>query len=442
MFDGLTKKFTGVFDALRRRGKLSTDDVREALRDIRRALLEADVALPVLKDFLAKVETQALQEEVLKNVRGGDQVVKIVHDELVAMLGESAPLNLNVTPPAVIMMAGLQGSGKTTSAAKLAKRLQDKARKKVLLASLDIYRPAAQEQLEILAKQIGGMSLPIVAGEKPLAIAERALREGKNGHFDVVILDTAGRLQIDAELMAELIAIRDFAKPAEILLVADAMTGQEAVNIAKGFHEQVGVSGIILTRLDGDARGGAALSMRAVTGQPIKFIGVGEKIDQLEEFHGERLASRILDMGDVVSLVEKAIENIDQLEAEKSAARFAKNELDLNDLLAQMRNMQKLGGLGGMMNLLPGMGRMKEQLNKVDDSALKKQEAIILSMTPLERKNPDLIKASRKQRIANGSGTRVEDINKLLKNFMEAKKMMKQMNKMGGMEKMAQMFGG
>ncbi len=474
MFDNLTDKFGAIFARLKGRGVLRPEDIEIAMREIRVALLEADVALPVVKDFIASVQQRALGQEVLQSITPGQQIVKIVHDALVDVLNgnrhsesirlappaqdklrEESPsvgggsldmlanararddsnnsLNLNVPAPAVILMAGLQGSGKTTSAGKIAKRLQDKERKKVLLASFDIYRPAAQKQLEILANQVGCGSLPIVPGEKPLQIAKRALSEAKLGGYDVLILDSAGRLQIDPELMAELKSVKDFANPAETLLVADALTGQEAVNIAKGFHEQIGVTGIVLTRMDGDGRGGAALSMRAVTGQPIKFIGVGEKLDGLDVFDAQRVAGRILGMGDVVSLVEKAMENFDQAEAEKAAAKMMQGNFDFNDMLDQFRNLQKMGGMNAMMDLLPGMGKMKKQIaGRIDANLMKRQEAIILSMTKAERKNPDLIKASRKKRIAAGSGTRVEDVNKLIKAHEEAAKMMKMIKK-GGM---------
>ncbi len=454
MFDNLTDKFGAIFARLKGRGVLRPEDIEAAMREIRVALLEADVALPVVKDFIAGVQQRALGQEVLQSITPGQQIVKIVHDALVEMLdGKLIPslskdeagnpmvrqahhesgLNLNVPAPAVILMAGLQGSGKTTSAGKIAKRLQDKERKKVLLASFDIYRPAAQKQLEILANQVGCGSLPIVSGEKPLQIAKRALVEAKLGGYDVLILDSAGRLQIDQELMDELKSVKDFANPTETLLVADALTGQEAVNIAKGFHQQIGVTGIVLTRMDGDGRGGAALSMRAVTGQPIKFIGVGEKLDGLDVFDAKRVAGRILGMGDVVSLVEKAMENFDQAEAEKAAAKMMQGNFDFNDMLDQFRNLQKMGGMSAMMDLLPGMGKMKKQIaGRIDANLMKRQEAIILSMTKAERKNPDLIKASRKKRIAAGSGTRVEDVNKLIKAHEEAAKMMKMIKK-GGM---------
>jgi signal recognition particle subunit SRP54 len=372
---------------------------------------------------------------VLRSVTPAQMVVKIVHDHLIETLGGAgdAGLNLNAVPPVVVMMVGLQGSGKTTSAAKIALRLRNRDKKKVLLASLDVQRPAAQEQLAVLARQVEVAALPIVAGERPLAIARRALQTGKLEGFDVVILDTAGRLHVDEELMLELAAVRDATLPSETLLVADAMTGQDAVNVAKSFNERVGVTGIMLTRVDGDARGGAALSMRAVTGKPIKFVGTGEKIDALEPFHAERIAGRILDMGDVVGLVEKAAETIDQQEAEKLAAKMQKGSFDLDDLAGQLRQLRKMGGMSGMMGMLPGVGKIKKQLGeaKVDDGMIRRQEAIISSMTRKERRNPKLLNASRRLRIAAGSGTTVPEINRLLKQYQDMAHMMKKVSKLG-----------
>lgn len=435
MFDNLTSRLGGIFDGLMQRGVLREDDIAEALRMVRVALLEADVALPVAKDFVEKIKVEALGEKVVRSVKPGQQVVKIVHDKLVDTLGhENTEINLNVPVPAVILMAGLQGSGKTTTAGKLAKFLQDKLRKKVLLASLDIYRPAAQEQLEILAKKVDAGSLPVVAGEKPLAIAKRALNEARLGGYDVLILDSAGRLSIDDALMAELAEVRDLANPVETLLVADALTGQDAVNTARNFNERIGITGIVLTRVDGDARGGAALSMRTVTGKPIKFLGMGEGLDALQAFDAKRIAGRILDMGDVVSLVEKAVENVDRDEAMKVAEKMAKGKFDLEDFLSQLRQMKKMGGLSGLMGFMPGMGKIKSAMENanVDDSILKRQEAIILSMTKKERTKPEVINASRRKRIAAGSGTTVQDVNKLLKQFADMQTMMKRMQKLGG----------
>ncbi|MCE9507772.1 MAG: signal recognition particle protein [Alphaproteobacteria bacterium] len=448
MFESLANKLGGVFDSLKKRGALKEEDVIIALRDIRVALLEADVALSVAKDFIDKVRVEAIGEKVLRSISPGQQVVKIVHDTLVETLGhENSELNLNAAPPAVILMAGLQGSGKTTSAGKLAKFLKDKQRKKVLLASLDIYRPAAQEQLEILAKQVSVSALPIVPGEKPLQIARRALDTGRREGYDIIILDSAGRLSIDDALMTELAEVRDFAKPVETLLVADAMTGQDAVTTAQNFNEKIGITGIILTRVDGDARGGAALSMRAITGKPIKFIGVGEQMDALQAFDAQRIAGRILDMGDIVSLVEKAAENIEIEDARRAAEKMAKGKFDLGDYLGQLRQMQKMGGLSGLMGLMPGMGKIKGAMQNanIDDKILKHQEAIILSMTSQERVKPEVLNASRRKRIAAGSGTTVQDVNRLLKQFQDMQTMMKRMAKLGGkgmMRSLTGMLGG
>ncbi len=435
MFENLSNKLTGIFDRLTRRGNLTEEDVGEALREVRIALLEADVALSVVKDFVAKVKERAVGQDVMRSITPGQQVIKIVHDNLIELLGKDAiPLNLNVTPPAVIMMLGLQGSGKTTTSAKLAKRLTDIERKKVLLVSLDTRRPAAQQQLAVLGAQVGVSVLPIVAGQEPEAIASRAVELARKEVFDIVIFDTAGRLAIDDVLMDEAAALRDVTEPHEKLLVVDAMTGQDAVNTAVQFDQRVGVTGIILTRIDGDARGGAALSMRAVTGKPIKFLGVGEKTEALEVYHPDRLANRILGMGDVVSLVEKAAATLDQDEAQEMTEKFLSGKsFDFNDLAKQLRQMQKMGGLGGLMNLLPGMGKIKDQLKNanVDDKMVKRQEAIIQSMTPAERKNVDLLGASRKRRIASGAGVHVADVNRLIKQFLEMQKMMKQVQKLG-----------
>ncbi len=435
MFESLQERLGDVLGKLTRRGALSEADVGAALREVRVALLEADVALPVVKDFVEKVRAEAIGEKVLRSVSPGQMVIKIVHDHLVETLGaETAALNLEVPPPAVVMLVGLQGSGKTTSCAKVALRLTDKAKKKVLMASLDVRRPAAQEQLKVLGIQANVRTLDIVPGEPPVAIAKRAVRTGALEGYDVVMLDTAGRLAIDDDLMAEAAAVRDAAKPHETLLVADAMTGQDAVNVGRAFNEKIGLTGIVLTRVDGDARGGAALSMRAVTGCPIKLLGVGEKLDALEDFHPDRVASRILGMGDVVSLVEKAAETIEQDEAEKLARKIEKGKFDLDDLGQQLKQMLKMGGLSSMLDLLPGMSRaQQDQLKKakIDDRAVNRQLAILSSMTPLERRRPELIKASRKQRIAGGSGTQVQEVNKLLKQHQEAGRMMKRVRKMG-----------
>ncbi|ABQ31353.1 MULTISPECIES: signal recognition particle protein [Acidiphilium] len=435
MFDALSGKLGDVFDRLRRRGALSESDVIEAMRDIRLALLEADVALPVVRDFIAKVRLQAVGAEVLRAVSPGQQVVKIVNDALVdALGGEGAvPLNLNAASPIPFLMVGLQGSGKTTTSGKIALLLKEKQRKKVLLASLDTQRPAAQLQLAQLAERAGVASLPIVPGETPVQIARRAMETGRREVFDVVILDTAGRLAIDQALMDEVKAIRDVTAPAETLLVVDAMTGQDALATATAFNEAVSITGIVMTRLDGDARGGAALSMRAVTGAPIKLMGMGEKLDALEPFHPERIAGRILGMGDIVSLVEKAAENVDQQKAEQLAKKMARGKFDLEDYAEQLKQITKMGSLSGIMGMLPGVGKIKQQLAEadLDTSILKRQAAIISSMTKAERANPDIMKASRKKRVAAGSGTSVQEVNRLLKQFEQMKDMMKRAQKLG-----------
>jgi signal recognition particle subunit SRP54 len=434
MFDNLSQRLGKVFDRLRGRGALSEGDVDEALREVRLALLEADVALPVVKSFIAGVRLRAIGQEVIKSVTPGQMVVKIVHDHLVETLGATASeINLRAVPPVPILMVGLQGSGKTTTTAKLALKLTQKDRKKVLMASLDTRRPAAQEQLRILGEQTSVPTLEIIAGQQPVEIAKRAMERGRVEGFDVVLLDTAGRLSIDEELMAEAAAVRDATQPAETLLVVDAMTGQDAVNVATNFNEKIGVTGIVLTRVDGDARGGAALSMRQVTGKPIKLIGLGEKLDALDVFHPDRIAGRILGMGDIVGLVEKAAENVEKEEAERLAKKVQKGEFDLEDMASQLKQLRKMGGLGGVMGMLPGIGKIKQQLDsaKVDDRVIKRQEAIIGSMTKAERRNVNLLNAKRRKRIAAGSGTSVEDVNRLVKQYMEMSRMMKQVSKMG-----------
>jgi signal recognition particle subunit SRP54 len=444
VFDNLSDRLSGVFDKLRGRGALTDADVRSAMREVRVALLEADVALPVARDFVDQATEKAVGQEVLRSVTPGQMVVKIVHDQLVETLGSDASeLNVNVNPPAVVMMVGLQGSGKTTTTAKLARRLTEKDRKKVLMASLDVARPAAQEQLAVLGRQASVDTLPIVAGQQPVDIANRAVQAAKLQAYDVVLLDTAGRLHVDDALMAEMKAVAQASTPTETLLVVDSLTGQDAVNVAKGFAGEVDLTGVILTRLDGDARGGAALSMRAVTGKPIKFAGVGEALDALEAFHPERIAGRILGMGDVVSLVEKAAETIKVEDAEKLAAKMAKGKFDLDDLRAQIGQMQRMGGLGALANMLPGMKGMKDAVNKAQDSkALTHLEAMMSSMTAKERAKPELINAKRKIRIAKGSGTTVQEVNKLLKMHQEMSTAMKRLKKMGGFGKLAAMFGG
>ncbi len=434
MFDNLSDRLGSIFEGLKRRGALKESDVSEAMREVRVALLEADVALSVVKDFIKKVQEKAVGQQVMKSVAPGQQVIKIVNDELIAMLGtEAEPLNFAGLPPVVYMMVGLQGSGKTTSTAKIAKRLVEKDKKKVLMASLDVRRPAAQEQLKVLGEQIDVKTLPIIAGQMPVDIARRAIESAKLQGFDVVMLDTAGRMHVDQALMAEVIAVRDATQPLETLLVADSLTGQDAVNVAAEFDKQIGISGVVLTRMDGDGRGGAALSMRAVTGKPIKLAGTGEKLDALEDFHPERVANRILGMGDIVSLVEKAAETIDKDEADAMAKKMAKGSFDLDDMRKQLQQMSKMGGMKGVLGMLPGGGKMKQALNQsnMDDKVFARQEAIISSMTKVERQKPKMINASRKKRIAAGSGTNVPEVNKLLKMHMQMAKMMKKMSKMG-----------
>jgi signal recognition particle subunit SRP54 len=444
VFDNLSDRLSGVFDKLRGRGALTESDVRSAMREVRVALLEADVALPVARDFVEQVTEKAVGQEVLRSVTPGQMVVKIVHDQLVETLGaDSSELRVDISPPAVVMMVGLQGSGKTTTTAKLGKRLSERERKRVLMASLDVARPAAQEQLAVLGRQANVDTLPIVAGQQPVEIAKRAVQAAKLQAYDVVLLDTAGRLHVDEQLMSEMKAVAETTRPTEILLVVDSLTGQDAINVAKGFSADVDLTGVILTRLDGDARGGAALSMRAVTGKPIKFAGVGEGIDALEGFHPERIAGRILGMGDVVSLVEKAAETIKVEDAEKLAAKMAKGKFDLDDLRAQISQMQRMGGIGALANMLPGMKGMKGAIEKAQDSkALVHLEAMMSSMTAKERSKPELINAKRKIRIAKGSGTTVQDVNKLLKMHQEMSTAMKRLKKMGGFGKLAAMFGG
>ncbi len=434
MFDTLQDRLSEIFDRLTGRGALSEKDVDAAMREVRRALIEADVALPVVRSFIDTVRQRAVGQEVIRSVTPGQMVIKIVHDALVETLGEHAPLLVEGEPPNVILMVGLQGSGKTTTSAKIAKWLKEAARKKVLLASLDVHRPAAREQLATLARQAEVTSLPIVESESPVEIAERAIREGRTGGYDVVILDTAGRLHIDEDLMKEVKDVRAVASPRETLLVADALTGQDAVNLAKSFDEAIGLTGIVLTRVDGDGRGGAALSMRAVTGKPIKLMGVGEKLDDLEPFHPERIADRILGMGDVVSLVEKAARTIDEKKARKLAEKLKKGAFTLEDLAEQLKQMQKLGGMQSILKMLPGMGKIRKQLAGIDldDLVLKRQLAIISSMTPKERLFPKIINASRKKRIAAGSGTTVQDVNRLLKMHRQMADMMKKMGKKKG----------
>jgi signal recognition particle subunit SRP54 len=485
MFENLSKRLTDSLDKLRRKGRLSEADVEGALREVRMALLEADVALPVARDFIASLKTKLVGADIITSVSPANMVIKLVYDALVELLspvsnlhlqgggrsagsgggqpsdnftptptlplsGGGSELNLACAPPAVILMCGLQGSGKTTSTGKLAMRLSQKQNKRVLVASLDVYRPAAMEQLASVAASAKVDSLPIMVGEMPIAITTRALDAARRGGYDVLLLDTAGRLHIDEAMMAELVEVKRLANPIETLLVADALTGQDAVTIAKAFHEAMTVTGIILTRLDGDGRGGAALSMRAITGQPIKFMGLGEKLSEFEPFHAERIAGRILDKGDVVSLVEKAAEVMNTAEAEAGAKRMMEGKFDLNDMLHQMRQIGKMGGLGGVMNLMPGIGKIKDAMKNApmpDERMIKRQEAIILAMTPKERATPNLLNASRRRRIAIGAGVQVSDVNRLIKQYQQMETMMKQMKKMGGAKgmmnplKLKQMMG-
>ncbi|AKM11808.1 signal recognition particle protein [Croceicoccus naphthovorans] len=452
MFDSLSDRLGNVFDSLRGRGALKEDDVRAAMREVRIALLEADVALPVVRRFIDKVTEAAIGQEVLRSVTPGQQVVKIVNDALVEMLGgpegsgdgaAAAKLDLEAKPPVVVMMVGLQGSGKTTSTAKIAKRLKETEGKKVLMASLDVNRPAAQEQLAVLGEQAGVATLPIIAGQQPVDIANRAIQAAKLQSFDVLMLDTAGRLHVDEALMAEMKAVAAVSTPKEVLLVVDSLTGQDAVNVAQSFTGEVPLTGVVLTRMDGDARGGAALSMRAVTGKPIKFAGTGEKLDAIEPFVPSRVANRILGMGDIVSMVEKAALTVKEEDAEKLAKKMAAGKFDLDDLRMQLQQMTKMGGLGAIAGMLPGMKKAKAAMQQsgMDDRVLLRMDAIISSMTPKERANPALLNAKRKKRVAAGSGTQVQDVNKVLKMHQEMSKAMKQIKKMGGLKGLGALFG-
>jgi signal recognition particle subunit SRP54 len=443
MFDTLSERLGAILDKLTRRGVLGEADVAEAMREVRRALLEADVALDVVRAFVERVKEQAIGQAVVRSITPGQMVIKIVHDELVRTLGSDAePIDLNAAPPVVVMLVGLQGSGKTTTTAKIAKRLEARDKKKVLMASLDTRRPAAQEQLRVLGEQTGVATLPIKEGQEPAGITRRALEAARLGGYDVLLLDTAGRTHIDEALMGETAEIEKIARPHETLLVADALTGQDAVNLAKAFDARVSLTGIVLTRVDGDSRGGAALSMRAVTGKPIKLIGVGERLDALEDFDPARIAGRILGMGDVVGLVEKALQTVEVDRAEAIARKMRKGVFDLDDLASQLNQMQKLGGMGSILGMLPGIGKIKSKLDaaNLDETILKRQQAIIGSMTRPERKNPKLLNASRKKRVAAGSGTSVQDINKLVKMHRQMADMMKSMGKKRGL--LGQIFGG
>jgi len=444
MFEGLTDRLSGVFDRLSGRGVLSEKDVDEALREVRVALLEADVALPVVKDFIARARVEATGEAVIRSIRPADQVVKIVYDGLVEMLGGEEPVGLNIAlnPPSVILMSGLQGSGKTTTSAKLALRLSKTDRKKVLMASLDTRRPAAMEQLATLGAQVGVETLPIIAGQSAVDIAKRAMSAARLGGYDILILDTAGRTTLDESMMAEAAEIAKISSPAETLLVADSLTGQDAVRTAKAFHERLPLTGLILTRADGDGRGGAALSMRATTGLPIKFLGAGEKVEALEVFDARRVAGRILGQGDIVSLVERAAADFDQAKSEAMAKKLAKGQFDLDMLSDQLTQMEKMGGMEGLMGMLPGVQKMKGQIAEagLNDKAIRRQKAIISSMTKAERKKPDVLAASRKRRIAAGAGVDVAEVNRLLKQHRQMADAFKMMSKGGG-RGFAQMAG-
>jgi signal recognition particle subunit SRP54 len=440
MFDNLTKRLGGVFDSLFGRAKITEADIEKAFREIRIALLEADVPLQIAKDLVERIKEKALGEEVIKSVSPTEQIIKITNDEIVNLLSDEKNNEIDFTQakPFVILMAGLQGTGKTTSAAKIAKVLQEKHNKKVLLASLDIYRPAAQEQLKILGDQINAASLPIIEGQNVSEITKRALKEGKD--YDVIILDTAGRLNIDEKMMDEIKEVAKIASPNEILLTADAMLGQQSIEIAKSFKEAVNITGIVLTRMDGDARGGALLAMKYITGAPVKFVGTGEKIEDFEKFYPDRAASRILGMGDVVTLVEKAQDKIDEEDAKQMAEKMFAGHFNFNDMLKQIRMMKKMGSLKGILKLIPGISKMQDQIAKagVNDDMIKKQEAIILSMTKKERQAPDIILASRKKRIAKGAGVKLKDVENVLKNYNKMKNTMKKVNQMGGMEAIAE----
>ncbi|MBL42758.1 MAG: signal recognition particle protein [Rhodospirillaceae bacterium] len=434
MFQGLQDKFGEILGNLKKRGSLKESDVKEALRQVRIALLEADVALPVVKKLIKDIETKAIGQEILRSISPAQMVIKIVNDHMIEVLGtKSEDINLKTSPPAIILVAGLQGSGKTTTVIKLAHKIKSKMNKKVLVASLDVYRPAAQQQLKILGEQADISSLPIIDGQLPLDIAKRSIKAGALQGTDVIILDTAGRMNVDEALMTELSQIHATVKPIETLLVADSLTGQDAVNIAKAFKERINITGIALTRIDGDARGGAAISMKSVTGCPIKVLGTGEKIDDLENFHPDRIVSRILGMGDVVSLVEKAKETIDEEDAQKLEKKILKGQFDLNDLRDQLRQMKKMGGMSGLMTMLPGISKVKKQMSQsnIDEKMLLHQEAIINSMTPKERIHVKVLNASRKRRIAAGAGVEIQDVNRVLKQYKQMSLVMKKMKKMG-----------
>ncbi len=445
MFNNLSERLSDTFNKIRRQGRISETNVQETLRDVRMALLEADVAMPVVKAFIERVKERAIGQEVLKSITPGQSFVKVVSDELIHVMGEAGePLNINVSPPAVVLVAGLQGAGKTTSVAKLARWLIERDKKSVMVASADVYRPAAIEQLETLAKEVNAEFFPSTTQDKPVDIAKDAVKQAKKRSIDVVLIDTAGRLHIDDAMMEEIKQIHQAIDPVETLFVVDSMTGQDAANTAKAFNDALALTGVILTKTDGDARGGAALSVRHITGKPIKFLGVGEKTTALQPFHPERIASRILGMGDVLSLVEEAEHKIDRAEAEKLAKKIRKGKpFDLEDFLIQIQQMTKMGGIASLMDKIPGMGQIPQNVKaQVGDKDIKRLEAIIFSMTRQERRRPDVIKGSRKRRIATGSGTQIQDVNRLLKQFTQMQKMMKKMNKKGGMAQMMKQLKG
>jgi signal recognition particle subunit SRP54 len=444
MFKNLSERLTGIFEKIKSKGALKENDVEETLREVRIAFLEADVSLSVVKEFLEKAKKKVVGTKLIKSISPGQLVIKIVNDTLVEILGHKEdPINLKSIPPVVILMIGLQGSGKTTTSAKIANRLKIKDKKKVLMASLDVQRPAAQEQLATLGKQIEVSTVNIVASQKPIDIAKRSLDQAKKECFDVLILDTAGRLQIDNQLMEEVASVNKLTNPNEVLLVSDAMIGQESVNVAKEFNDKLKLTGIVLTRLDGDARGGAALSMKSVTGCPIKLIGTGEKMDALEIFYPDRIANRILGMGDVVSLVEEASETIKKEDAKQLNKKIQEGQFTLNDLAKQLKQMKKIGGLKGILAKLPGASKIQDQMDKanIDDKLIVKQQAIISSMTVEERENYKILHALRKRRIASGSGTTIQEVNKLLKQYHIMLKMMKKYGKMDKKLLMRQGFG-
>ena len=435
MFETLTNKLEGIFNNLKKAPSLNKVQVETGLKEIRQALLAADVALPVVKKFIEDIKPKAIGQEIIRSTSPGQMLVKIVYDQLVEVLGgKTEEINLKAVPPASILLVGLQGSGKTTTAVKLARNLEKSLNKKILLVSLDIYRPAAQEQLKVLCEKNNLNALPIIKDQVPADIAQRALNAANLAGTDVIIFDTAGRTQIDLSMMSEIKNIKDTVKPVETMLVADSLTGQIAVNLASEFDKAVNLTSIILTRVDGDGRGGAALSMKQTTGKPIKFLGVGEKIDDLETFHPDRLANRILGMGDIVSLVEKASQDLDEEKIKLTEEKIKKGNFTFDDYLLQLRQMKKMGGMEGVLSLLPGVGKVKEQMQNanIDEKLLSSNEAIILSMTKKERSNPDIISGSRRKRISLGSGTDVQTINRLLKQFKMMSKMMKKMSKGGG----------